>query len=244
VDSIIQDVKWLGFEGSVKPGDAGNPTSRLMTHMKIIDNGACELSERKENIIHMVLEGKKLNGHYILQKIAGAKDKKWMFRKASEETLTASFPCETSSIEGMHIAGVAMKAGPYVLTNGETVEIAEEHLKKIADLLPNSIIDCAHNDPRILATFGFDQPQDFGRVARAWVNVEKKCVVFDGEITNPAAESLYAQGKIAGHSIDLDLLRGLDRKVLNWFRVKALTSVPKPMKPQSEDGDKFKVTDA
>lgn len=64
------DVKWMGFEGKIKPGDPGNPTKNLVAQMKIVDGGQYEFVKRTTDFLEVVLHGSDYKGRYVFRKIS------------------------------------------------------------------------------------------------------------------------------------------------------------------------------
>ena len=73
------DLEYANFEGEIKSG-YGKGT------VKIWDKGNYELEEKKKNKIIFKLNGKKLNGKYLLLKTdyGKNKEKSWLFFKTSQ----------------------------------------------------------------------------------------------------------------------------------------------------------------
>jgi hypothetical protein len=64
------DVKWMDFNGTIKPGNPGNPTKDLIAHMDIVDKGSYDFIERKAGFVEVVLHGKHWEGRYVFREIA------------------------------------------------------------------------------------------------------------------------------------------------------------------------------
>jgi hypothetical protein len=63
------DAKWMGFEGTIKPGQPGNPTKNLDAHMKILDKGSYEFVTRKKGFLEVILKGDTWKGRYVFREI-------------------------------------------------------------------------------------------------------------------------------------------------------------------------------
>jgi hypothetical protein len=68
-EKAYHDPKWMGFEGTIKPGQPGNPTKNLDAHMQILDKGAYEFVTRKKGFLEVILKGDKWNGRYVFREI-------------------------------------------------------------------------------------------------------------------------------------------------------------------------------
>jgi len=82
------DPKWLDFEGEIPPnkGEAeGNPSTNYTAHMKILDSGHYEILERKPDFTSLRIEGKILNGIYLVRKVKLKGKDRWLFWKRSTD---------------------------------------------------------------------------------------------------------------------------------------------------------------
>lgn len=70
------DVKWMDFEGTIKPGDPGNPTKNLTATMKTLDKGTYDFIKRTGDFLEVVLHGKTWKGRYVFRKIEVSGDDK------------------------------------------------------------------------------------------------------------------------------------------------------------------------
>ena len=68
-EKAYHDPKWMGFEGTMKPGEPGNPTKNLDAHMKILDKGAYEFVTRKKGFLEVILKGDTWKGRYVFREI-------------------------------------------------------------------------------------------------------------------------------------------------------------------------------
>ena len=82
------DTKWLDFEGEILPdrGDAeGNPSTNYTAYMKILDSGHYKILERKPDFTSFEIEGKILNGIYMVRKVKLKGKDRWLFWKRSTD---------------------------------------------------------------------------------------------------------------------------------------------------------------
>ena len=82
------DPKWMDFEGDIpsKEGEVeGNPSKNLVAHMKILDKGKYQIRERKADFSTFKIEGKVLNGIYLLRKVRLKGRDRWLFWKRSTD---------------------------------------------------------------------------------------------------------------------------------------------------------------
>jgi len=82
------DKKWFNFEGDIQPGEhpTYNPTEKLVSHMKIIDKGSCEVETdtvEGAKIYTFHLEGKRLKGTFVLAQ-EEEKSKIWSWQALSK----------------------------------------------------------------------------------------------------------------------------------------------------------------
>ena len=78
------DSKWMDFEGEIPPqkeGVEGNPSKNLVAFMKILDRGTYKFLERQEDFSRLQIEGKILNGIYLVRKISLKGKERWLFWK-------------------------------------------------------------------------------------------------------------------------------------------------------------------
>lgn len=115
------DPKWMDFEGDIPPGGdiEGNPSKEYTAHMKILDQGKYEILDRKEDFTRFKIEGKILNGEYVVRQVEIKGEKKWLFWKAkSEEEKKLIEPDELDAIilEAKAGDGKSPSQEPWVLT--------------------------------------------------------------------------------------------------------------------------------
>jgi hypothetical protein len=82
------DPKWMDFEGEIPPqkeGTEGNPSKNLTAYMKILDRGTYKFLERQEDFSRLQLEGKILNGIYLVRKVNLNGKERWLFWKGSTD---------------------------------------------------------------------------------------------------------------------------------------------------------------
>ncbi|MCK4223934.1 MAG: ATP-dependent DNA ligase [candidate division Zixibacteria bacterium] len=82
------DPKWMEFEGDIPPeegGTEGNPSKNLVAHMKILDKGKYRILERKTDFSSFKIEGKVLNGIYLVRKVRLKGKDRWLFWKRSTD---------------------------------------------------------------------------------------------------------------------------------------------------------------
>jgi DNA ligase-1 len=82
------DPKWLDFEGEIPPskGDVeGNPSTNYTAYMKILDSGHYKILERKNDFTSFEIEGKILNGIYMVRKVKLKGKDRWLFWKRSTD---------------------------------------------------------------------------------------------------------------------------------------------------------------
>jgi len=66
------EIKWMSFEGRVRPGGPGNPTRNLWSRMKIVDQGPAVLHRRELDFVDVTLLGDKLRGRWFMRLVKGA----------------------------------------------------------------------------------------------------------------------------------------------------------------------------
>lgn len=79
------DPKWMEFEGEIPPrkeGTEGNPSKNLVAFMKILDRGEYQFLERKEDFSRIQIQGKILNGIYLVRKVSLKGKERWLFWKS------------------------------------------------------------------------------------------------------------------------------------------------------------------
>jgi len=79
------DPKWMDFEGEIPPqkdGAEGNPSKNLTAFMKILDRGTYKFLERRDDFSRLQIEGKILNGIYLVRKISLKGKERWLFWKS------------------------------------------------------------------------------------------------------------------------------------------------------------------
>jgi hypothetical protein len=84
------DPKWMDFEGEIPPeegGTEGNPSKNLVAHMKILDKGTYQFLERRDDFSRLQIEGKVLNGIYLVRKVRLKGKDKWLFWKRSTDEM-------------------------------------------------------------------------------------------------------------------------------------------------------------
>jgi hypothetical protein len=69
VEKQYHDVRWLDFDGEIKPGQPGNPTKNFVAEMRILDKGKYDFIKRKPKFLEVVLHGKSWNGRYVFRQI-------------------------------------------------------------------------------------------------------------------------------------------------------------------------------
>ncbi|MFH1335898.1 MAG: hypothetical protein ABII96_05220, partial [Candidatus Zixiibacteriota bacterium] len=82
------DPKWMDFEGEIPPqkdGAEGNPSKNPVAYMKILDKGTYKFLERQEDFSRLQIEGKILNGIYLVRKINLKGKERWLFWKGSTD---------------------------------------------------------------------------------------------------------------------------------------------------------------
>jgi len=80
------DPKWMDFEGDIPPeeqGVEGNPSKNLVAHMKILDKGTYQFLERQNDFSRLQIEGKILNGIYLVRKVKLKGKDRWLFWKSA-----------------------------------------------------------------------------------------------------------------------------------------------------------------
>jgi len=85
------DLKWMDFEGDIPPeegGAEGNPSKNLVAHMKILDKGKYQILERRTDFSSFKIEGKVLNGIYLVRKVKLKGKDRWLFWKRSTDGST------------------------------------------------------------------------------------------------------------------------------------------------------------
>lgn len=65
------EMKWMSYEGMVRPGGPGNPTRNLWSRMKIVDRGPAVLHRRELDFVDVTLIGKKLRGRHFHRLVKG-----------------------------------------------------------------------------------------------------------------------------------------------------------------------------
>ena len=66
------EIKWMSFEGRVRPGGPGNPTRNLWSRMKIVDEGPAVLHRRELDFVDVTLLGDKVRGRWFMRLVKGA----------------------------------------------------------------------------------------------------------------------------------------------------------------------------
>jgi len=82
------DPKWMDFEGDIPPeegGVEGNPSKNLVAHMKILDRGKYKTLKREADFFSFKIEGKILNGIYLVRKVRLKGKDRWLFWKRSTD---------------------------------------------------------------------------------------------------------------------------------------------------------------
>jgi len=82
------DPKWMEFEGEIPPqkdGAEGNPSKNLTAYMKILDRGTYKFRERQDDFSRLQIEGKILNGIYLVRKVNLKGKERWLFWKGSTD---------------------------------------------------------------------------------------------------------------------------------------------------------------
>jgi hypothetical protein len=82
------DPKWMNFEGEIPPNEGeaeGNPSTNYTAHMKILDSGHYEILERKDYFTSFKIEGRILNGIYLVRKVRLKGKDRWLFLKRSTD---------------------------------------------------------------------------------------------------------------------------------------------------------------
>lgn len=72
-------IDYAGFEGTIPEGQYGAGS------VKIWDKGSYEVKVWEENMIEVTLDGKRLNGRYILVRLKRAGDKNWLLLKGKRD---------------------------------------------------------------------------------------------------------------------------------------------------------------
>ena len=81
------DPKWLDFADEISPGkeDEGCTKKRLTAHTEILDSGDCETLKVEPDFKSFKINGKILNGIYLVKKVIINKNEKWLMWKRSRE---------------------------------------------------------------------------------------------------------------------------------------------------------------
>lgn len=82
------DPKWMDFEGDIPPKDGtaeGNPSKNLVAHMKILDKGSYQFLERKNDFSRLKIDGKTLDGIYLVREVKLKGKDRWLFWKGSTD---------------------------------------------------------------------------------------------------------------------------------------------------------------
>jgi len=66
------EIKWMSFEGRVRPGGPGNPSRNLWSRMKIVDEGPAVVHRRELDFVDMTLLGDRLRGRWFMRLVKGA----------------------------------------------------------------------------------------------------------------------------------------------------------------------------
>lgn len=72
-------IDYAGFEGTIPAGQYGAGT------VKIWDKGTFDVKAWEEDKIEVTLNGKRLNGRYILVRLKRAGEKSWLMLKGRED---------------------------------------------------------------------------------------------------------------------------------------------------------------
>jgi hypothetical protein len=80
------NLKWLDFEGDIPPASAnedveGNPSKNLVAHIKILDRGNYQALRREADFSSFQVDGKVLNGIYLVRKVLLNGEERWLFWK-------------------------------------------------------------------------------------------------------------------------------------------------------------------
>ena len=84
------DTKWMDYEGDIPPEEGeveGNPSKNLVAHMRILDKGKYQILERKTDFSSFKIEGKVLNGIYLVRKVKLKGKDRWLFWKRSTDEM-------------------------------------------------------------------------------------------------------------------------------------------------------------
>lgn len=82
-----QDLKGLNFQGDISPGkvDKGYSKEEPAAHIKILDSGHYETLREEAHFASFKMNGKILNGIYLIKKVIINKNEKWLMWKGSRE---------------------------------------------------------------------------------------------------------------------------------------------------------------
>jgi hypothetical protein len=82
------DPKWMDFEGDILPGEdgvEGNPSRKLVAHMRILDRGEYQMLKSEKDISSFKTEGEILKGVYLVRRIKLNGKDRWLFWKRSAD---------------------------------------------------------------------------------------------------------------------------------------------------------------
>lgn len=66
------EMKWMSFEGRVRPGGPGNPSRNLWSRLKIVDEGPAVVHRRELDFVDATLLGDRLRGRWFMRLVKGA----------------------------------------------------------------------------------------------------------------------------------------------------------------------------
>jgi hypothetical protein len=80
------NLKWLDFEGEILPSSTnkdaeGNPSKNLVAHIQILDRGTYQALRREADFSSFQIDGKVLNGIYLVRKVLLNAEERWLFWK-------------------------------------------------------------------------------------------------------------------------------------------------------------------
>jgi hypothetical protein len=86
------NLKWLDFEGDIPPASTnedveGNPSKNLVAHMRIVDRGNYQALRREADFSSFKIEGRILNGIYLVRKVLLNGKERWLFWKSEPPTV-------------------------------------------------------------------------------------------------------------------------------------------------------------
>jgi len=82
------DVEWMDFEGKIPPHKKeteGNPSKDLVAHMKILDKGKYQILQGEKDFTAFRIEGKVLDGVYLVRRVRLKGRDRWLFWKRSKD---------------------------------------------------------------------------------------------------------------------------------------------------------------